>query len=483
MSITDSSGRLGSTALLGKGLTPGKLRGLQRISNPNGTLTMLALDQNSSVIEMAINALASVGENRRPTYNEIVEAKLDLTRYLASAASGVLLDAYYGAWSAIASEAIPPDTGLLVRYEMSGSPKNQVGAPMAAVEPGWSVEKIKRMGADAVKLLAQFEPTEPISAEHQFQLVEHVYNECRKFDILLLLETVSFPFGGEKKTSPSYLDRKPQTVIEAARQLSRFCDIYKSEFPGTLGRQSDDQLENNLHALDAASERPWVLLSAGVDYAQYLRQVEMAMGVGASGILGGRAFWKEYFLQEAQRRGAGSPRPPGGNGWPRSMPWSGAGNSLVCPLRFQQGRTGHRPGRRRLARTVRPGRLCRAGRRQCGDRSGRGLLSLCRKPQCTGSGVGSLARESLAFAVAVRHAERILASLGRFGVGVWRSHERRTGSGPLVDHRDDVGPDHVGSAGLGIHPHGVGPHRRALLTRAHLLHDLDQVALQTISVD
>ncbi len=243
-------------------------------------------------------ALASLGDNRARTYNEIVEAKLDLTRHLAPAASGVLLDAYYGAWSAIASEAIPPHTGLLVRYEMSGSPKNPVGAPMAAVEPGWSVEKIKRMGADAVKLLAQFEPTEPISAEHQFQLVEHVYNECRRFDILLLLETVSFPFGGEKKTSPSYLDRKPRTVIEAARQLSRFCDIYKSEFPGTLGHQSDDQLEDNLHALDAASERPWVLLSAGVDYAQYLRQVELALGVGASGILGGRAFWKEYFLQE-----------------------------------------------------------------------------------------------------------------------------------------------------------------------------------------
>ena len=68
MSITDSSGRLGSTALLGKGLTPGKLRGLQRISNPNGTLTMLALDQNSSVIEMAINALASWGRiGRQPT--------------------------------------------------------------------------------------------------------------------------------------------------------------------------------------------------------------------------------------------------------------------------------------------------------------------------------------------------------------------------------------------------------------------------------
>jgi tagatose 1,6-diphosphate aldolase len=40
------------TRLLSLNLTPGKLRGLQRIANPNGTLTMVALDQNSSMISM-----------------------------------------------------------------------------------------------------------------------------------------------------------------------------------------------------------------------------------------------------------------------------------------------------------------------------------------------------------------------------------------------------------------------------------------------
>jgi tagatose 1,6-diphosphate aldolase len=64
-----------------------------------------------------------------------------------------------------------------------------------------------------------------------------------------------------------------------------------------MGHDKEQQLEDNLHALDAASERPWVLLSAGVDYLDYFAQVEMAMGAGASGILGGRAFWKEYFQQ------------------------------------------------------------------------------------------------------------------------------------------------------------------------------------------
>ena len=59
--------QIGATALLGKGLTPGKLRGLQRISNPNGTLTMVAFDQNSSMIEMANKALKGKGLDREPS--------------------------------------------------------------------------------------------------------------------------------------------------------------------------------------------------------------------------------------------------------------------------------------------------------------------------------------------------------------------------------------------------------------------------------
>jgi tagatose 1,6-diphosphate aldolase len=171
---------------------------------------------------------------------------------------------------------------------------------MGEIEAGWSVEKIKLMGADAVKLLAPFEPGEPVSAEHQFALITRIYEECKKFDILMLLEPVAFPYNGEKKTDKAYLDRKAETVIESARQISRCCDVYKAEFPGTLGRESDDQLHDNLLALSEASERPWVLLSAGVDYPDYFKQVNMAMECGCSGVLGGRAFWKEYFLQEGE---------------------------------------------------------------------------------------------------------------------------------------------------------------------------------------
>ena len=55
------------TQLLGLGLTPGKLRGLNRISNNNGTFTMLALDQNNSMIKMAREALQKSGDELEPT--------------------------------------------------------------------------------------------------------------------------------------------------------------------------------------------------------------------------------------------------------------------------------------------------------------------------------------------------------------------------------------------------------------------------------
>jgi tagatose 1,6-diphosphate aldolase len=290
---------LSITRLFGLGLTPGKLRGLQRISHPNGTLTMVALDQNSSMINMMKDANKKKGLDREPGYEEIVEAKLDLCRSFGAQGSAVLIDAYYGAANFITTGAIGRNTGLLVRIEKSGGPKNSVGAPITELEPGLSVAKIKRLGADAVKLLAPFEPDEFDSAEKQFAFVEQIYSECKKHDILLLLEPVSFPFtqSGQKedKKSKTYLDRKARAVIEGARILSGLCDVFKAEFPGTLGHEPDGKLQENLHALDEASKTPWVLLSAGVDFPDYKKQVEMAVKAGASGVLGGRAFWKEYF--------------------------------------------------------------------------------------------------------------------------------------------------------------------------------------------
>lgn len=280
------------TRLYGLGLTPGKLRGLQRISNPNGTLTMVATDQNSSMIKMMKEAT-----KKEPTYAEIADAKVMLSRALAPHCSGLLVDGYYGYASTVAAFAVPSSTGLLIRVEKSGSGKNEAGAPIGEVEPGWGVAKIKRCGADAVKLLAQFEPWELDSAERNFEFTRQMYEQCIQQDILFLLEPLHFAYkvNGAEEPKDKVAARKAKTVIETAHYLSRYCDVYKAEFPGTFGVESDQQLMDNLKRLNDACVKPWVLLSAGVDYDKYKKQVEMAMKAGASGILGGRAFWKEFF--------------------------------------------------------------------------------------------------------------------------------------------------------------------------------------------
>ncbi len=278
------------TRLLGLGLTPGKLRGLQRISNTNGTLTMVATDQNSSMMSMMKKATG-----KDPTYPEVADAKVMLSKALSPHCSGLLVDGYYGYWSTVAAHAVPAGTGLLIRVEKSGADKNKAGAPCGEVEPGWGVAKIKRCGADAVKLLAQFEPDEFDSAERNFEFTKMIYDQCIEHDILFLLEPIHFAYNGEKDDSPTKIARKAKTVIDSAKYLSRYCDVYKSEFPGTFGHETDAQLVDNLKKLNDACVKPWVLLSAGVDYDKYKKQVEMAMKAGASGVLGGRAFWKEFF--------------------------------------------------------------------------------------------------------------------------------------------------------------------------------------------
>ena len=156
--------------------------------------------------------------------------------------------------------------------------------------------KIKRCGADAVKLLAQFEPDEFGQRRAELRLrPPKSTSECIEHDILFLLEPIHFAYNGEDAKSDAVLKRKPTTVIESARVLSRYCDVYKAEFPGTYGYESDSVQMDNLKRLNDACSKPWVLLSAGVKYPEYKKQVEMAMKAGCSGILGGRAFWTEFF--------------------------------------------------------------------------------------------------------------------------------------------------------------------------------------------
>lgn len=266
----------------------GKFRGLQQISSKRGTITALALDHRQNL------------RKANPAFMDDAELsrfKLDVTKALAHRATAVLLDPEVSAAQAVASRAIP-NVGLVVAVESTGY-TGDATARHAQIIPGWSVEKAKRMGASAIKLLVYYHPDSPTAKEVE-DFTAEVAEDCARHDLALMLEPLSYSLDENKKLSS---EEKRYVVVETAKRLTPLnVDILKAEFP--LGAEETDSKVwvEACAEISSASIVPWILLSAAVDYETFLRQVTVACNAGASGIAVGRAVWKEAVTMSSDER-------------------------------------------------------------------------------------------------------------------------------------------------------------------------------------
>jgi tagatose 1,6-diphosphate aldolase len=282
-----------------KTVTVGKVRGLQQIADAHGIFAMCAMDHRGSMQRM-INQAAP----EQVTYDLLVEYKRDLTELLAPVSSAVLLDPIYGAAQTIAAGALPGSVGLLVSLEETGYGSDAEGR-VTTLLPDWGVAKVKRMGASAVKLLLYYRPDLADNRSRQQQVVQRVADECLRADLPLLVEPIAYPLNEAERDSTGFAARKPDLVIQSARDLTPLgIDVLKAEFPADLRYERDEgKLRALCKQLDEAAQAPWVLLSAGVSFDDFARQVQIACQAGASGFLGGRAIWEEAMrLPEAALR-------------------------------------------------------------------------------------------------------------------------------------------------------------------------------------
>jgi len=274
----------------------GKIRGLDQIATPEGVFTMCAADHRGSLQKML-----SPANPDAMGYEQMVEFKLLMVETMAPHASAVLLDPIYGAAQCIAEGVLPGSTGLLVSLEATGY-TDSAERRRTEIEPGWGVDQIKRMGASAVKLLIYYHPDVQDVSAAQRELVERVSAECAAEDIPLLVETVSYPVGGQKRPSPEFAADLPRLVVGTAREVSTLSiDVLKAEFPADADYEKDEgRMLEYCRQITEASPVPWVVLSGGVDYRCFLRQVEIACRGGASGYLAGRAVWQEVVKTQDQ---------------------------------------------------------------------------------------------------------------------------------------------------------------------------------------
>jgi len=286
-------------------LSPGKWRLLQSLSTANGVIAALAIDQRKSLRRLIAHAAGC--EPERITDERLVEFKAAVTKVLTRETSAVLLDPEYGG---VASEQRANGCGLLLAYEMDGY-ENPRPHRMLALLPGLSVRRLCASGAQGIKILLHYAPEEKGAANNEKRaLIERIGSECSDLDVPFFLEPVVYDANGLDSRSPEFARRKPRWVIDTIAEFSKSAyrvDVLKVEFPvittyvegsAVYNGQRVYMIEEALEyfrAADAAAQLPYIYLSAGVDSAEFLESLRLALRAGArfSGVLCGRANWQE----------------------------------------------------------------------------------------------------------------------------------------------------------------------------------------------
>ena len=280
-------------------LTPGKIRGLAATSSPNGIFKVLALDHRDSM-----RVILDPADPDDIPAAELTAVKLDLLRELAGEATAVMLDPEYSAAQAIAARALPGAVGFLAAVEAQGYLGDPTARQTSLLE-GWGVEKAKRLGASAIKLLVLYRPDAGAVTEEQDRLIEEVIADCARHDIPLFLEPLAYAIDSRVPTdSADFAAQRRTIVIDTVRRLGALGpDVLKVQFPVDTQHEEDRAVwRDACQELDAASPVPWALLSAGDPYELFREQVRVACEAGASGFLAGRALWGEYVAAPAGDR-------------------------------------------------------------------------------------------------------------------------------------------------------------------------------------
>jgi tagatose 1,6-diphosphate aldolase len=161
------------------------------------------------------------------------------------------------------------------------------------------------MGASAVKILVYYHPHAGEATEHVEETVRQIAEEAHKFDLPFFVEPVTYSPDADIPTkSAAFAQQRPTIIRETVERLQACgADVLKIEFPVDVA--FDDNADNWRSACEAISEIatvPWALLSAGVDFSTFEKQVKIACQAGSSGFLGGRAIWKEAIaMNDADR--------------------------------------------------------------------------------------------------------------------------------------------------------------------------------------
>lgn len=285
-------------------LTPGKRKGMEAVSDSRGVIAAAAMDQRGS-LRSAIAKDKGI-DKKEVTQKMMEEFKEAVTRVLTPHATAILLDPEYGL---SAAKQRAKNAGLLLAYENSGYDNTQPGR-LPDLLDHYSVRRIVEEGADCVKILLYYTPFDSAQINDvKHAWVERIGAECVAADVPFFLEFVGYEEGVDEK-GLDFAKKKPQVVTASMEEFSKpqyAVDVLKVEVPITMAyvkgtrsckgdsAYSRDEAKEHFRKAAAVAKKPFIYLSAGVSNDTFSETLELASetGVNFSGVLCGRATWKD----------------------------------------------------------------------------------------------------------------------------------------------------------------------------------------------
>jgi tagatose 1,6-diphosphate aldolase len=283
--------------------TIGKNRGLARLADADGHFRMVALDQRPPMFEAIAQAKGITKD--QVAYGDVTSAKRLLVEALAPHCSSMLFDPNFAVPAAI--DLLPARCGLIVTLEEHRVEETKDGRKSRAID-NWSVDKIRAMGGDAVKVLAWYRPDAEAGINaHQKAFVRDIGDQCARNDIPYVLELLVYPFLGSANHTADYVEspgKLPSLVIDSVLEFAKpeyGVDLLKLESPlaanslpprdGSAAAMAAQREFEAIGDICREHEIPWVLLSGGAAPDKFERVLDYAYAAGAGGFLAGRTIW------------------------------------------------------------------------------------------------------------------------------------------------------------------------------------------------
>lgn len=292
-------------------LTETKKKFMDKVSTKEGLISALAFDQRG-----ALKKMMAQYQTAEPTVAQMEELKQLVAEELTPYASAILLDPEFGL---PAAQARAKNCGLLLAYEKTGYDTSSTSRLPDCLDT-WSVKRLQEAGADAIKFLLYYDVDGDPQVNLQKQAyIERLGAECQAAELPFFLEILSYDEKLADNTSLEFAKVKPRKVIEAMKLFSaeRFSvDVLKVEVPVNMnfvagfGKEpsayTKEEARKYFQMQDAATELPYIYLSAGVSAKLFQDTLVFAKEAGAkfNGVLCGRATWAgvvPVYIKQGQK--------------------------------------------------------------------------------------------------------------------------------------------------------------------------------------